>query len=143
MSYWIFKANPDQYHLDARLKDADPKISWRVTRYKDEIRKGDRAFIWRTGTERGICAVMRIDTDPTEMKELESEQKYHTERDVEVLLRVEGTLTHRFDCLPHQELRKIPGLENLSVFSGYQQTTNFKVTDEEGKILMELVEAQQ
>ena len=58
MSHWIFKANPEKYRIDERLKDVEPKISWRVTRYKDEIQKGDIAFIWRTGTNRGICAVM-------------------------------------------------------------------------------------
>lgn len=143
MSYWIFKTNPDHYRLDGRLKDANPKISWKVTRYKDEIQKGDIAFIWRTGNKRGICAVMRINTNPAEMKELESEQKYHVERDVKIMLRVEGTFTHRFDCISHKELRNIPNLKNLSVFSGNQQATNFKVTDEEGKILMELLEARQ
>ena len=38
MSYWIFKTNPDKYLLDERLRDAEPKISWKVTRYKDEIK---------------------------------------------------------------------------------------------------------
>ena len=140
MSYWIFKTNPDQYHLDERLKDAEPKISWKVTMYEDEIRKGDIAFIWRTGAARGICAVMRVDSNPKKSEELESEQKYNVERDTITKVRVEGTLTHRFECIPHRELKSMAGLEKLSVFSGFQQTTNFKVTDEEGKILLELAE---
>ncbi|MBA4373905.1 MAG: hypothetical protein C0402_13735 [Thermodesulfovibrio sp.] len=140
MNYWIFKANPAQYRLAERLKDAEKQISWRVTRYKDEIQKGDTFFIWRTGAERGICAVARIDTNPAEMKELESEQKYNVERDIKIIMRVLGTLTHRFDRISPQELKNISGLENLSVFSGFQQATNFRVTDQEGEILMKLAE---
>jgi len=141
MSYWIFKTNPDKYLLDERLRDAEPKISWKVTRYKDEIKNGDIAFIWRTGENRGICAVMKIDSDPEDTEELETEQKYNVVRDNEIMMRVEGTLTHRFNCISHQVLRNMRGLENLSVFSGFQQTTNFKVTDEEGKILLKLAKA--
>ena len=141
MSYWIFKTNPDKYLLDERLRDAEPKISWKVTRYKDEIKNGDIAFIWCTGENRGICAVMKIDSDPEDTEELETEQKYNVERNNEIMMRVEGTLTHRFNCISQRVLRNMRGLENLSVFSGFQQTTNFKVTDEEGKILLKLAKA--
>ena len=142
MSYWIFKASPDQYRLDERLKDKEPKIQWRVTRYKDEIKTGDTVFLWRTGKDRGICAVMNVDSNPEDKNELESEQKFYVERDTLVRTRVAGTLTHRIDCISSLALKVTPGLENLSVFSGYQQATNFKVMPEEGKIIMRLVEAQ-
>jgi predicted RNA-binding protein with PUA-like domain len=143
MSYWIFKTDPKQYRIDERLKDPDPETSWRVTRYKDEIRQGDIVFIWRTGNNRGICAVMRIDTLPEERTELESEQKYNTQRDTQLRMRVEGAFTHRFDCISHKELKAIPELENLSVLSKqvYQSGTNFKVTEEEGDVIMKLIEA--
>ena len=143
MSYWIFKTDPEQYRIDERLKDPDPETSWRTTRYMDEIRQGDIAFIWRTGNDRGICAVMRIDTLPEERTELETEQKYNAERDTKLIMRVEGAFTHRFDCISHKELKSIPELENLSIFSKqvYQSGTNFKVTEEEGEVIMKLIEA--
>ena len=84
---------------------------------------------------------MKIDSDPEDTEELETEQKYNVERDNEIMMRVEGTLTHRFNCISQRVLRNMRGLENLSVFSGFQQTTNFKVTDEEGKILLKLAKA--
>jgi hypothetical protein len=34
-----------------------------------------------------------------------------------------------------------PGLEDLSVFHGFQQQTNFPVTPEQGAILLRLVES--
>lgn len=140
MRYWIFKCNPDEYHIDARLEDAEPKTTWRVTRYKDEIEKGDIAFIWRTGPKnRGICAVLRIESEPQEMPEFEHEQQYCLERDTSARIRIVGRFTNRLHCISYIELKNTPGLENLSVFSGFQQTTNFKVTDEEGKILLNMI----
>jgi hypothetical protein len=73
------------------------------------------------------------------MQELESEQPYHTERDNEVLCRVRATITHRDVNLSHSDLRSVPGLQNLSVFHGFQQRTNFPVTPEEGAIPLNLV----
>jgi len=56
-------------------------------------------------------------------------------------LRTKGALLELLDIQnPNRELKSMAGLEKLSVFSGFQQTTNFKVTDEEGKILLELAE---
>jgi len=55
-------------------------------------------------------------------------------------MRVVGTLTHRDANLPHNELREVVrGLEELSVFKGFQQATNFPVTPEQGTILLGLV----
>jgi hypothetical protein len=37
-------------------------------------------------------------------------------------------------------LRAVPGLEELAVFQGFQQMTNFPATPEQAAILMKLVE---
>jgi predicted RNA-binding protein with PUA-like domain len=143
MSYWIFKVNPDLYRIDQRLHDPDPQTSWRVTRYRAEVKKGDVAFIWRAGARRGICGVMQVQTDPAKMEELEAEQKYHARRDDKIIVRVLGTLTQRFDCISSTALKNIPGLENLTVLKPkevFPRATNFKVTDKEGEILMRAVE---
>ncbi|MGB8646674.1 MAG: EVE domain-containing protein [Anaerolineae bacterium] len=141
MSYWIFKTNPEQYRIDERLQDPNPTTTWSVTRYKREIRKDDVAFIWRTGNRRGICAVMRIDTDPKEMAEIESEQKYQVKRDGAIKTRVLGTLTHRLvpNHIPAEDLKKDVQFKNLPVFHGYQAMTNFKIEDSEAKALLELI----
>jgi EVE domain len=142
MASWIFKCSPEQYCLSARLADQNPTISWRVTRYREEIARGDTVFIWETGPDRGIRAVIQIESVPRETAELETEQKYNVERDTEIMWRVLGRLTHRGVNLSHAVLRAVPGLENLSVFRKdvFQQTTNFPVTPEEGAILLRLIE---
>jgi predicted RNA-binding protein with PUA-like domain len=139
MAYWIFKCNPEKYRLPDRLSDPNDSTTWTVAQHKDEIKAGDIAFLWVTGTDRGIRAVLRVDQDPREQRELESEQPYWSERDTQDRLRVNCTLTHRHVNLGHERLREVDGLEDLSVFRGFQQATNFPVTPEQGAIIMRLV----
>jgi 5-methylcytosine-specific restriction protein A len=140
MACWIFKCNPEKYRLVDRLADPNPVITWTVSRFGDQIRPGDTVFIWETGERRGIRAVLRIDEGPRDMPELEGEQRYWAEKDQTICSRVLCTITHRGVDLSAERLRRVPGLERLSVFHGFQQATNFPVAPGEGEILMRLVE---
>jgi len=139
MAFWIFKYNPEKYRLTDRLADPSPTITWTISRYRDQINSGDTIFIWETGPNRGVRAVLRAEGAPLDMPEIESEQKYWAERDIEVRCRVLATITHRDINLRSTDLQLLPGLMNLSVFHGFQQGTNFPVTPEEGAILQRLV----
>ncbi len=144
MAYWIFKVNPKKYRIDARLADPEVRTTWQVTRYSDEIRSGDTAFIWRTGSSRrnrGLCATMKITSNPIEMPEIESEIPYYIDLYAGPSLRVLGELLGRFPLIRDENLRTILGLHGLSVFHGFQMATNFRVTEEEGQILAELIAA--
>lgn len=138
MAFWIFKCNPEKYRVADRLADPNPDLTWTVSRYRDQLGPGDTIFIWETGPQRGIRAVLRAESSPVDMPELESEQPYWTERDTEVRCRVLAKIIDRDIDLPHTELRTVPGLENLSVFHGFQQRTNFAVTPSEGAVLLQL-----
>jgi hypothetical protein len=50
-----------------------------------------------------------------------------------------GTLTHQTD-LPVDELKPVDELQGLSIFHGYQQGTNFRVADEEGRKVLSIIE---
>jgi hypothetical protein len=140
VSYGIFKSNPERFRIDDRLKDPDPRTTWLVTRYRDEIKPGDVAFIWKTGREGGVCGTMRVDSGPELLADSPADRKLWVQsEDSDPRLRVRGTFLARIPCLTARELRKVSGLENLSVFHGFQQATNFRVTPEEGEILMRLV----
>jgi predicted RNA-binding protein with PUA-like domain len=139
--FWLFKCNPQDYRIADRMAGPNPTITWRVTRYAKDMAPGDTVFLMATGTERSIRGVLRIDAGPQDMAELESEQEYNTERDTEVRCRVRCTITHRQVDLPIEELKSVTGLENLSIFHGWQQATNFPVSDSEGRLLLSLVEA--
>jgi folate-dependent tRNA-U54 methylase TrmFO/GidA len=81
------------------------------------------------------------------MEELETEQQFNVKRDTQTMWRVLGTLTHRMKlshALSSEVLRKMPGLENLSLFRRdvFQQGTNFRATPAEGAVLLRLAEAE-
>jgi hypothetical protein len=129
------------FELDSTLSDPAPTTTWLVTRYRDEIHKGDLAFIWQTGEPRGLRAVLRIDSDPHEMIELPHEQQYLKEPNTSLRVRVLGSFVDHFPLIPHTHLKSVPSLMGLSVFHGYQQATNFRVTSAEGATMMELIRA--
>ena len=140
MNYWIFKCNPELYRIANRLNDPNPVITWKVSRYRDEIKAGDVAFIWRTGGERGVVGAILLRSDPHLMKEIPSELPFgigEPENGKQVM--VIGELVAR-KTLPAGELRKIPGLKNLSAFRRPYQGTNFPVTCEEGQLLCGLLQ---
>ena len=140
MAFWIFKCNPEKYRLEQRLADPNPTLTWTVSRHRDKIEPGDIAFLWVTGRDRGIRAIMRVDEAPRLMAEFDSEQTYWVEQDTRELWRVSGAFIHRNIQISSKSLHKVPGLEELSVFHGWQQTTNFPVTPDEGAILTGIIE---
>ena len=140
MNCWIFKCNPDRYRLDERLSDPESLTTWLVSRYRERIAAGDLAFIWQTGGERGIRATIRIDSSPEDMPELDNEQKYQVSPDRRIACRVRAAFIRRDLNFSAATLMTIPGLENLSVFHGFQQTTNFEVTTDEATILLKMIE---
>lgn len=140
MAFWIFKCNPAQYRLSDRLvEEPNDATTWTVRQHRNKIGPGDIAFLWETGPKGGIRAVIEIDSAPAEMFELVHEQSYWSTPDTERRLRVLGTLIRRNIHLTRGGLREVPGLENLSVFHGFQQMTNFPVSAEEGAILLRMV----
>ncbi len=143
MAYWIFKVNPKHYLIDDRLADPEVKTTWQVTKYRDEIKAGDTAFIWRTGStrrNRGLCAKIKITSNPIEMTEIDNEVPYCITLDVGIKCRIMGEFVERFPLICAQDIKVIPGLQGLSMFHGFQQGTNFAVSEEEGQILEKLID---
>lgn len=139
MNYWIFKCNPELYRIDDRLNDPNPVITWKVSRYRNEIQDGDTTFIWKTGDDRGIVGAMRLQSDPQLMAEIPSELPYaiggHEEGEQIMVI---GELVAR-QTIPASELQDAEGLAGLSALHPPYQGTNFRVTPQEGQLIMELL----
>jgi 5-methylcytosine-specific restriction protein B len=60
---WIFQGNPKYYDVIGAIKDLNV-ITWSVKQYQNQIKKGDRAYIWVSGPEGGIVASGVILCDP-------------------------------------------------------------------------------
>lgn len=141
MKYWIFKCNPDYYDFDGRMTDPSPNTTWLATRYRNEIQPGDLAFVWQTGKQRAIRAVLKIESFAEYIYEIENEKRYSLKCDYfSQAWRVRATYGKRSLNIPYSTLREVSGLENLSVFHGMQQGTNFRVSDNEGVIISGIIE---
>jgi predicted RNA-binding protein with PUA-like domain len=142
MSYWIFRANPELYRIDDRLRDPKTEMTWAVTRYHDRIQKGDTVFVWRAGSPRGICAVMEVEVCPYQPAEHELEDGYELPAQSSAAHPehwAKCRITQRFPVIEISVIKKIDGLELFSFFSAFQQATNFSITRPEGSILVDFI----
>ncbi|MGH9959556.1 MAG: EVE domain-containing protein, partial [Pyrinomonadaceae bacterium] len=62
---WVFQGSPDKYGIDDYVARYPELIYWRTPRYAAEIKVGDRAFIWRSGTDSGAVAIGSVVEVPT------------------------------------------------------------------------------
>lgn len=138
--YWIFQANPQIWDIENALQELD-EISYVTRQHADEIHIGDTAFLWVSGNAAGIIAVATVQTESTEMAELEQERKFAKDNsfdDIEkrVLVHVDKVLSTRIlrtSLLAHPTLDSLPILTNA-------RGTNFKLTNQEGEEIFHLIE---
>jgi hypothetical protein len=60
VSAWIFQGNPRKYDVDDYLARYPELVYWRTPRYAEDITNGDRAFLWRSGSDAGVVAIGTI-----------------------------------------------------------------------------------
>lgn len=133
MNYWIFKANPALWDVEKHLREGYALTGYKVSRYRNEIKAGDTAFLWLTGARRGIIATLEILSDPYYLPPNPDDAYWSDIYKVDVLL------SAQFPLIEAEFLKTLPGLAMLSTFHGFQAGTNFRVTPEEGKILAALI----
>jgi len=66
-SAWIFQGNPKYYDVVAAVEALD-LMTWTVNQYKNQIKKGDKVYIWVSGSDGGIIASGNIVCDPEKRK---------------------------------------------------------------------------
>ncbi len=139
-SYWIFQANPQYYNLAAALSELD-RITWLVNQSKNEIRMGDRVFLWEAGENAGIVAFGSVESNP-QMMERDSEQaKFDREPEkfegnkLRVWIAIDSVIEPR---IKRQTLMQHPVLKNLGILS-FANATNFKIKSEEAEQLLAMI----
>ncbi len=67
---WLFQANPQIYNLAEDLQNfqvADEDW-WDVTRFKNEMKQGDKVILWVAGKQGGVYALGELLSEPNEEK---------------------------------------------------------------------------
>jgi AAA domain (dynein-related subfamily)/EVE domain len=134
--YWIFQANPDFYDIRRALQ-ALTQQTWLIARFKNEIRPGDKTYLWESGPDGGIVGVAEVTGPPRMGPMLEAERPFAKSPDkfegeqlraTLKILRVVDPPISRKTLLSHSELT------GLSIFR-QPQGTNFRLTKEEARVL--------
>jgi MoxR-like ATPase len=138
--WWIFQANPAYFDLGRAAKDLSG-LTWEVKQYSDEIKAGDRVFLWESGKEAGVVALATIQSDPTTLTMPSNEAPYVRDAGrfeasaLRVQLKLDELLANR---LTRRDLLNLPGLRELSILRG-PQGTNFRVAPSEAEVLLGLI----
>ncbi len=117
---WIFQANSKKYEykIPRALNPSNSTIDWKVTRYRNEIKKGDIALFWESGAGAGIYAVGQVDSLPV---------FHEDDNDWKVTLRYQSVLS---PPLLKAHLKKHHLLKDLRIIH-VPNGTNFAVSPEE------------
>ncbi|MCL1894314.1 MAG: EVE domain-containing protein [Holophagaceae bacterium] len=144
-SAWIFQGNPLKYKIDDYINDfarENEAIIWIVKQHKKKIKKGDRAYIWRSGTESGIIASGIITCNPELRVRDSSDRNYWIEepRDksrLAVEIKIEKCQT-RPPLVLKSELKENNQAKELSILSS-PQGTNFEVPKSIETVINEMI----
>ncbi|MBP1743825.1 MAG: GTPase subunit of restriction endonuclease [Firmicutes bacterium] len=139
-SCWIFQGNPKYYDVIGAVNVLD-NITWAVNQYTKQIKGGDKAYIWISGSEGGIIAAGTIILDP-ETREPETDDPFlrggslNTAPYLAVNIKIERKMTSNI------VLRKIlladERTKRLEILK-YPGATNFKVTKEQDAVIESII----
>jgi len=144
MNYWVFQATPNRYNLLEALKNLD-EDRWTVPdQYRNQLRKGDKIFFWKSAGKEGksgIYAFGEITSDVGHSPELPQAKPYIIARDYldRNQLRVDVKYTKKLESpVLRSSLLANHDLKNLMVIK-VRAGQVFPVRDHEIKPLFDLV----
>jgi len=140
-SAWIFQGNPKYYDVTGAVEELDHLI-WAVNQYPKQIKKGDKAYIWVSGSDSGIIASGTILSNP-EIKEPNLSDPYsHGEAlKSEPYLAVDIAIERRFilEKVPRSVLLVDERTKKLEILT-YPGATNFRVTKAHEEVIESIIE---
>lgn len=127
---WVFQADPRHYLVDDALRNL-PEQMWLVQQHRNEVRAGDKAFIWRCGKNAAMLGRGIVKTDPADIEPNPAELKFLAQP-----LRFDGkrcrvtVQTEKFSVpLTVARMQTDPVLSSWYFLKGLQGT-NFRVMPE-------------
>lgn len=140
-SAWIFQGNPKYYDVVGAVEDLD-KLTWPVNQYPKQIKKGDKAYIWVSGSDGGIIATGIILCDPEIRKPNFSDpysrgEALKSEPYLAVDIQVERKLT--LEKVPRAVLLVDERTKQLEILT-YPGATNFRVTKAQEEVIESIID---
>ena len=139
-STWIFQGNPKYYDVIGFVENLEI-LTWAVNQYRNQIKKGDRAYIWVSGSDGGIVASGTILTDP-KMHSTNLDDPYsrgeslksgpYLAVDIQIDRKFTQSVVSRSVLLADERTKK---LEILT----YPGQTNFQVTTDQEAVIESII----
>jgi len=146
---WIFQTNPKYFKMIEKLKHGSDMDTWRIMRFRREIKKGDTVLVWIAGHDAGIYALGEVTSHPVEMLADRETLLYSTEEykqsypiSQKPCTRAWVQYKKKFIEKPilKEHLKDNSVLKNLPIIR-QPQGTNFRVTKEEWEELKKFLSA--
>jgi 5-methylcytosine-specific restriction protein B len=138
---WIFQGKPSEYNITKALNNLS-EIMWRVTRYKNQIKPGDKVYIWESGDDAGIIATAEVLTLPQHVRRTPEDASYRIGGQAVINDEFLGVVLKIRDVLPRKITKdKILGnsvLKDLMIIRS-PQGINFYVKESEDRELMKII----
>lgn len=141
MKYWLVCCDPGRYPLDDRFRNPDPRMTWRVTRYHDDMAAGDLAFVWLTGTSKGICAVLHVISSAEVVDRLRPSDVDCVDVEIGPTYVIQVAVVARGSFLSARSLRAQPVLAEMSIFNETRHATEYHLSRLEALKILELMAA--
>ncbi len=135
-SVWIFQGNPKYYDVLGAVESLE-QLTWAANQYSKRIKRGDKVYIWISGSEGGIAASGKILCDP-ELRDPNEKDPYlrgeplktepYRAVDIRILRRFPPQKVTRIRLLEDERTK---GLEILA----YPGATNFPVTKAQEEVI--------
>lgn len=139
-SCWIFQGNPKLYDVVNAIKDLNT-ITWAVNQYPKQINKGDKAYIWLSGSGGGIVAVGSILCDPKTVQP-DKDDPYKLSEDLNnkpylaVEIKIQRKLTE--SIVERTTLKNDERTKKMEIIT-YPGATNFRVTKEQDEVIESII----
>lgn len=139
-SAWIFQGNPRFYDVIGAVKSLN-KLTWAVNQYQRQIKHGDKAYIWVSGTDGGIIASGTILCDPKLRKPNTSDpynrgEPLKTDSYLAVDIQIDRRLT--LSKVPRAVLLVDERTKRLEILN-YPGATNFRVTKAQEEVIESII----
>jgi len=128
MATWIFNGNPNLVPNLIGEIEVRPEWNWDVTHHKRDVKEGDRAYIWVSGSDAGIIASGEVISDPQKRdgKYLESDLKFDH--------KFTGKRILKATLLGDERTKK------LSIIRKPRGQANYRVTEEEAEVIEHMID---
>lgn len=139
-SCWIFQGNPKYYDVVRAVNDLEI-ITWAVNQSPKQIKKGDKAYIWLSGSEGGIIAAGTILCDPTTKQPILDDPYNLTDDlnrqpylavDIQIQRKLTDSIVKRKTLMADERTKR---MEILT----YPGATNFRVKKEEDLVIQSIL----